>query len=277
MNTESRNYITDYYSAFKSSATLFYVRRSINCEQRKAYLINAKSTECIPLNVEEHLINGFYTEIQDRKIKNNVDLSRPYWDNHLRYVPIEIFSTSVQFTDDHNETLPRTTLPPYHDVNTYIEKIKELNKKVNVVDQFKLLLDITNNNIVGAANLGMMASRIYARGGDHRAYPEIDINHNDIIDWNQRVQQFETYNNKATSDGPGDNYYFWTHYFAVTAYSVLNNIESKILNESFAKGTPLMVAVRKFLVGQSTMTTHSEASMLGRDLGTASLEWIKQQ
>lgn len=236
----------------------------------RVYRENAQNKLAGLLNVEEDILNGFVSEIRERDIKIK-DETHPYWNKNLNYSGREIFLTAVQFFDQHNEPLPQSTLPPVEDIKKYIGMVTESENKVGVVQQLRILLDITHNDIVGAANLGMMASRIMARGADRRAYPTLDVSPQDIREWNKKVSQFETYNQEG-NDGPGDTYYFWTHFFAAIAYVAIDNkrFKHRILDTMFSKGTGIMTKVR------TTISPHFEASLLGREVGLAMVNDMDQ-
>ncbi len=246
----------------KGSMTLLTrAQNAENPEYINVYRMNGNSKLELPLMTEEQIFNDMWEVIKKRNIKEMKAVT--YWDN-IPYTGREILLTCVQFFDFHNVPLPNSTLPPSKDIKDFIFRVKSINKKVNVVDQFELLLDIANDNVVGAANLGMMSTRIMSRGVDKRAYPDIDIKPKDILEWNKKVCQFETYQ-ENTADGPGDNYYFWTHFFAASAYRLMDDVvhKHKLLDIGFSNGTKIMTLIRP------TISSHSEASIIGRNIGLA--------
>jgi hypothetical protein len=244
---------------------------------RQAYKRNGIEEPNLPLNSEVDIFPNFYDVMRQRGIRYSPKLDRPYWNPSKRYDPIEIFTTAIQFLDDHNEPLPATTLPPPDNVREYSNIVLSSEKKINVTEQFQLLLDVTDNNVVGAANLGFISSRFYARGGDRRAYPELNVTPDDLVAWNNKIAQFETFNDMGTSDGPGDTYYFWTHFFVSSAYRSLDCMSGNIIDPAFEIGTGVMTQVRKNIAGQPTISDHREASMLGRNIGIACIETIREE
>jgi len=253
-------------SIIEVTSTLFYKKRGLDnegAEIRNAYIKNVSFETKPPYNLDEDLIHGSYCLIAKEP---KITLSpSPYWNPKILYDPWEIFLTSIQFFDDHKAPLPLTTLPPEKDISEYGNKV--LNSK---------------NNIVGVGNLGMIASRIFARGGDKRAYPNITITSKIINEWNKHICPFETYENTTSNDPSGDTYYFWTHFFISLAFYILKKIPQKareisILDNIFEIGTPTMVFVRKYIANQSTLTSHRTASILGRALGTATSMWAEYE
>lgn len=269
MNTEMGK-TSDYslLAVLKASGTLFTKKQ----KEEDRELVHTYKANCerlkIPVNLEEEIIAGFGEEILIRNIKDLFN-GVPYWKPGCSYTGREVLMTAIQFFDQHNQPLPVSTLPPAEDIKRYLDKILSIDTPVNMTDQFRILLDITGNNIVGAANLGMMASRIMARALDTRAYPMFQVKPVEIREWNSRICQFEIYKGDK-ADGPGDNYYFWTHFFAATAYASINNycFKHRILDYGFSNGTRIMTIVRP------TITDHREASLIGRHVGLALVEIV---
>jgi hypothetical protein len=186
----------------------------------------------------------------------------------MTYDPYEVFGTAIQCVDQHVYALPKTTLPPSDDVRRFIEEVTSRPKKVLLREQLEISLDITNNNLVGAANLAMLATRHMARGADHRSYPDIQVTEEDILNWNNKIAQFEIYDDSGTNDAPGDTYYFWTHFFAALFYAIPNS-GGLVAQQLFEHGTDIMKFVRKYIAHKPNITAHFEASMLGRNIGLA--------
>lgn len=197
---------------------------------------------------------------------------------------MEVFGTSIQFIDQHKAPLPKTTLPPSRDVEAFINAVLQNPGPVTIDRQFELLLDITGNNIVGAANLGMLATRLMSRFSDQRAYPSINIDgklisYKTTTDqeielvmrrWYQKAARFETYNDVLNrNDGSGDQYYFWTHFFAACVADS-EKTSGKFFQEAFEKGNDVMIFVKdKIAKRGGTVSSHYEASLLGRHIGLA--------
>ena len=222
-----------------------------------------------PLNRVESLEFDFKKVLNDCGVKApDTSSIYPYWDyNHIKpYDPLEVFGTLIQFLDYHNAPLPTTVLPPSNDVRQFIEKILAVERPALIGEQLKTGLDIADNNVVGAANLACIASRLIGRGMDSRAYPDIAINEKDMLKWGKKVTQFETYNQTA-GDSAGDTYYFWTHAMAGLVYNLYDSkIIQLIFQNAFENGTNMMVCVSKF-IGLPTTSPHYEASLLGRAIG----------
>lgn len=259
--TEKLAHLRTAYHAGKVALTLF---QKINHPFRAAYLSN-RSPEIVPVNTEENVLGDMIEEIRKRKIIYN---SSPYWLPGKLYDPFEVFSTSIQFLNSHNEPIPLTVLPPENDIKLYISRVLNSEKRLHILDQFRILLDISGNNIVGAANIGLIASRFLARGQDTRAYPHINISAEDMSKWNRNIAQFEVYENDDQCDGPGDTYYFWTHLFTSLLYPISSGIAPRVLDSFFIRGTDVMVQLRK-AVGYPTVSKHSEPSLIGRNVGLA--------
>jgi hypothetical protein len=238
-----------------------------------------------PLNREEGLLDKFLAIMQSRKISGIPRIKSPYWMKNTSYNSAEVFGTSVQFMDQHNARLPKTTIPPAKDIELFINAVlNEPGNKVTIDRQFELLLDISGNDIIGAANIGMLATRLMSRFSDQRAYPSLCID-NQIINhkitsdpeieilmtkWFAKVARFETFNDKGgKNDGSGDQYYFWTHFFAACVFDQ-NTICGSFYQQTFEKGNEIMILVKdKFAKRGGTVSNHYEASLLGRNIGLA--------
>lgn len=168
-------------------------------------------------------------------------------------------------------------------METFINAVlKEPTDKVTIDRQFELLLDISGNDLLGAANIGMLATRLMSRFSDQRAYPNLNIDGKEIKyqettdeeiepimrKWFHKVARFETFNDvNGKNDGSGDQYYFWTHFFAACVFES-DTLSGKIAQKTFEKGNALMIYVKdKFAKRGGTVSNHYEASLLGRHLG----------
>lgn len=194
---------------------------------------------------------------------------------------MEVFGTSVQFIDQHDAPLPKTTLPPAKDVEAFINGILQQEGPVTVDKQFELLLDITGNSVIGAANVGMLATRYMSRFSDIRAYPHLNIGGTVITpdtddevvsgvmrEWNTRMARFET-DNSGRNDGTGDQYYFWTHFFAACV-SDSERMKGKVFQKTFEKGNEIMIFAKdKIAKRGGVVSSHFEASLIGRNIGLA--------
>lgn len=236
---------------------------------RPIYVENAHTPERLPLNIEDEILPSFMDTICERAIEPNFSY-RPYWNKAVEYDSAEVFGATVQSLDLHDAPLPRTVLPPEKDVARFIAGVKAAPHKVKLNEQLNIALDITGNDLLGATNLCWIATRFMARGADQRAYPNIFVDADVIRDWNSQLAQFETYNDSGMNDGPGDNYYFWTHVFAAMAFNK-RGIQAKIAQAAFSKGTQIMAFVRKSIAkgNQPNITAHDPASSLGREIGHA--------
>lgn len=263
--------IGEFISALKVTGSLFLSKRARrDPEIRRVYRAMGQTRPEAPYIVEDDLLNSFTRIVEEREIaKNEAKLDGPYWLLGTKYNPLEIYISAIQFFDDHSEPLPLTTLPLSEHVQEYGDFIFKSGRKVTLPEQFTKLLAITGNNVVGAANLGFIASRVYARGGDTRAYPDINVGASDIMRWSRKLSNFETYGASSANDAAGDTYYFWTHFFAASVYTTLRTNESTALNGLFGRGTEIMRFIRGSIVGQPTVTEHREASILGRNIGLA--------
>lgn len=229
--------------------------------------------ECTPpAQVEEQILYDFYTTALGRHLTTDkILLSRPYWSLSAKYDAAEILGTAIQFFDDHKaEKLPITTLPPEEDVQGYIRAVLEGLGQVSLSDQFNIALDISGNNIVGAANVAMLGSRIAARMADERAYPNIQMSRHDSIAWAKKLIPIETYDGKLF-DPSGDNYYFWTQFFATSSLRTLQSPVSNICDVLFENGLPIMKKARQF-AGAPINSEHTEATVLGRQIALTLLE-----
>jgi len=236
-----------------------------------------------PLNREEGLLDKFQSIMNERGIKGIPKIKRPYWIENGRYDPFEVYGTAIQFMDQHNGPLPKTTLPPAKDVEIFINRVlQEPTEKVTIDRQFEILMDISRNDVLGAANIGMLASRLMSRFSDQRAYPSLCIDGKEIVyqitpdeeieplmrKWFHKIARFESFNDvNGRNDGSGDQYYFWTHFFAACVYGQ-SSISDQIFQKIFEKGNEVMIYVKhKFAKRGGTVSDHYEASLLGRNIG----------
>ena len=238
---------------------------------RETYDTIARFIPKEPLNRDEEILPAFLEIAQTRAVTlpSNEEGLRPYWSTTEKYNPLEVFGTLVQLTDYHDGPLPLSTLPPESDVETYIRNILNMTNTVTLPFQFEELLNSTDNNLLGAMNLGFVASRLMARRLDHRAYPNITVGSEEMFMWNDRIAQFETYGDKHLSDGPGDTYYFWSHMFGALFYKLYEGIGKIPYNFAFEHGTETMKFVRQYVAKTPITADHNEASLLGRNIGLA--------
>ena len=258
-----------YLSTSRIASSLLFAK--VDGTHRAAAAENASRNELKPpLNTEFELLADLTEVIQKRIVSGHLVsfVPNPYWLENATYDPLEIFATTIQFFDNHSEPLPKTTLPPSKDIKEFIQYVLESSNKLDIRKQFEKLLNISRGNILGAANIAFLATRLLARGWETRAYPEIEINPGIIRKANQRLVGFEGYAN-SSNDTPGDTYYFWTHFFASSAYSQLGGGNADIFNGIFRVGTPLMQFARKYVARQPMIGEYNEASMLGRHIGLA--------
>lgn len=223
--------------------------------------------------------------MERRGITGIPKIKTPYWMKDIQYDPFEVYGTAIQFMDQHNGPLPKTTLPPSKDVEIFINRVlQEPTEKVTIDRQFEILLDISRNDVVGAANIGMLANRLMSRFSDQRAYPSLCLDGKEVKyqitpdeeieplmrKWFHHVARFESFNDiNGRNDGSGDQYYFWTHFFAACIYGQ-DTIDAKIFQQIFEKGNEVMIYVKhKFAKRGGTVSDHYEASLLGRNIGLA--------
>lgn len=246
---------------------------SQNDERRVAYRKSITDKPAIPLNIEEDILNSFLDLGNRFPHKTH---HRPYWlDKNVSYNPLDILNSTIQCFDDHDEPLTTTTIPPERDVRAFAERVMFADKKMTVIDQLKVLLDITEGNILAAANIGFITTRFFARGTDRRVYPGIKFNFEDMRVWNDRLAQFEVYGQDSKMHAASDTYYFWTHFFVSLACELDSRPWAKAINRGFSKGTDLMVFTRTHIVGKPTVTSHKEASAIGRNVGIAVSDLLK--
>lgn len=242
-----------------------YEKPEIACASRR----NLEIKPAPPYNTEISMFTEFVDIISDR----DVTLSdTPYWiENATKYNPWEVYASSVQFFDCHNAPLPKTTLPPSEDVQLFINRVLTSDKKLIVSNQFDILLDITDGNVIGAGNIGMIGTRILARCWDSRAYPDITVTSDMISCAGQHLAAFED-----GKESLGDTYYFWTNFFATAVYNQLGDKVSNAFNRLFNVGTPIMRYVRQHIVHQPTVSSGCIASDLGRLMGSMMGKYLKE-
>lgn len=242
---------------------------------KPVYEAIAHSEHRLPLNREDQILPEFLRIVAERDIKYN-DALRPYWAPEKSYNPREIFGTLVQLVDYHNSPLSDAALPPEEDVKEYIHKVMNIKGRVTLPQQFETLLDVTRNDLIGAIQLGAIASRVMARGLDTRAYPNIAAGKDEMFAWNDKIAQFERHIDSDKNDGPGDTYYFWTHMFAALFYKQYEGLGRELYNASFAHGTEIMKLARKWIARSPINSDHHEATLIGRAIGLAFVEQQKE-
>lgn len=271
--------VADAITAGRVAAGLFRAGPRIPAHQDAFSRIAGEELSHASINVEEDVLAGMMGTIERRGLaKKKIDYKSPYWIPEARYSRLEMFGALIQFTDFHDQRLPQTVLPPASDVTSYINKVMSSNHPLTIPEQFEALLGITDNNAVGAANLGFIASRSMARGYDQRPYPEIVVTPENLVEWNKHIAKFEAYDGMMETDGPGDTYYFWTHFFAVAADKALGKgASSAIFQKVFEHGNSVNQFVRRNIAGTPTQSPHQEAAFLGRHMGLAVAETIMPQ
>ena len=224
-----------------------------------------------PQNYKAYLADEFSNVLAKHEAKVS---NRPYWNTELKYDPVEIYTGCVQLFDCYNGPIPTCVIAPEKDVQAFIGQVLASDHKLTTAEQFDILLTITGGNLVGAANVGCMGSRIMARAWDSRVYRETPMDADLVREAREHLAPFETYNNRAT-DAPGDTYYFWTSFFAAAAFNTLNGVEARALDNLFNYGPDIMKFVRKTIVHQPTVNTGNEAPTLGRQLSKAMVEMAR--
>ena len=199
----------------------------------------------------------------------------PYWQNTSEYRLIEVFSTTIQFSDEHRENLSKSSLPPEQDVVAYTSAILAAKSEVGLPEQLQIALKITGGNLIGAANLLFIASRIYARDLDRRAYANITPNQQDIIRWDAQLVPFQT-EGVNIYDTAGDMYYFWTQFFIAVLSKSINKFKAASLRRIYQNGHQIMYTVKRKIAHQKIISEHYEASRLGWAVGLEIAELFGQ-
>jgi len=254
--------------AINSGRSLLGFNKSVDI-YRPIYADIARSGTVEPLNRRNEVLSEFIKIANEREIVLPDTRLSPYWDPDRKYKPLEVFGTLIQYVNYHKSALPITTLPPEKDVKAYIDKIMSMEGKATLPQQFNALLDIANNNLLGALNVGFVASRIMARGLDTRAYPGIPSGKNELYAWNNKIAQFEQDVNSEKNDGPGDTYYFWTNLFGALYFSRFEGFGKKAFRYSFANGTEIMLKTRECIARVPINAEHYKASNMGREIAFA--------
>lgn len=244
-----------------ATRSLFCIRdEAIKLEVANASRECAKTPPTPAFTSEMFLLSG----LADILAKNETRLTYEpiaYW-NKKPYHPADIYTAAVELPDCYEGPLPITALPPAKDIEEFIRFVLGSNHKLTIPQQFEKLLDISGGNVLGAANLGMLGCRILARGWDDRFYPEISINPQVIFRATEHLAPFD-----GGADPLGDNYYYWTVFFATVVYGKLSGVTSKVIDKLFSVGAPMMKFIRRYIVGQSTLGPGLEPSKLGRLMG----------
>ncbi|GEM_PF-2473804 len=261
--------------AKKASLSLLKINTTVD-RHKLVYRAMSQGEQIEPQNREEVLLPEFIKIANERNLTLENAL-HPYWSPDKTYDPLEMFGTLVQFADYHDGPLPSTTLPPEKDVTDYINWVMNIERKATLPQQFEKLLDITGNKLMGAANLGLISSRIMARGLETRAYPNIHVGKNEMFAWNDKIAQFEVYGESDGNDGPGDTYYFWTHMCGALYFTTYEGVDKNAYDFLFEHGTEIMRFARKWIAGDLTNSQHQEATLLGRNIGLALAETAQIQ
>ncbi len=274
---------------FKVSVSLFNDKPHYASVRRRPLLYELASTPSVePLNREEELLGKFLLIVQNRGITNIHRNKDRYWMKNIPYDLMEVFGTCIQFIDQYKTPLPKTTLPPAQDIETFINEILQQEGLVTIDKQFELLLDITGNSVIGAANVGMLATRYMSRFSDIRAYPNLNIAGTVVTydtsdaaisaimrEWNTKMARFET-KSTGRNDGTGDQYYFWTHFFA-TCVTDAESMKGKLFQKTFERGNEIMIFAKdKIAKRGGVVSNHYEASLIGRNIGLALSEDEKE-
>lgn len=253
----------------KSVATLFVANSTVDTH-RAVYAQIKNREEAEPLNRGGELEENIIGILKGRNVSQpTLDSIHPYWNPNIEYNPMEVFGTLIQFLDYHDSQIPKTVLPPERDMEKYIDAIFQKEGFVTIDQQLDELLTITNNNLVGAINLGFIAARFMGRGMDTKAYPGIAVTDERMLLWGQKMAQFELYDGKG--DSTGDTYYFWTHAFAALYFKIHEKNQS-VYQLIFEHGTEIMKFVRQRIARLPITSDHYEASLLGRSIGLALAE-----
>lgn len=231
--------------------------------------------EKLSLNREEQLLPEFLEIVEKRGV--TLGTSYPYWFSEKPINPLEIFGTLLQFSDYHELPLPEEVYPPEKDVREYVERIMRSDGRATMSQQFEHLLDITDNNLLGAIHLGFVASRLMARGLESRVYPSVQVGEAEMFAWNDKVAQFEKYTDLERNDAPGDTYYFWTHMLGVVYYKIYEGLGKSLYNFAFEHGTEMMRFIRKWSMKAPTNASHHEPTLLGRQIGFALVEHLSNR
>lgn len=257
--------------AIRAGSTLFRRKRDGVDDLSRAYKSNCTNEYRLPLNVEEDILQGicFHTLKQietNPGLVSKERLTSSYWDPKKACDLFSLLYVLVQFSDEHDEPVPSSVIPPESDVRRYLSEVLSSESVLTVADQYRILLSITDNP-VGTGHLGFVSSRLMARGRDKRMYPGLEVGSQQIKDWNNHIAQFEQYD-EFGYDGPGDTYYFWTNFFFASLLAQEDGLKALTFCEVMKNGTRLMVAVRR-AVGEPTITSHAEASAIGYHVGLA--------
>lgn len=230
--------------------------------------------ETFSLNREEQLLPDLLGIVENRDVR--LGTLSPYWSPQAIAHPLEVLGTLAQFADYHDLALPKEVFPPEVDIKEYIERVMRSEGKVTIPQQLEHLLEITDNNLLGAMHLGFIASRVMARGLEARPYPGFHIEEVELLAWNNKISQFEKYTDLGKNDAPGDTYYFWTQMYGTAYFRLYEGFGKAGYDFAVEHATEIMRFVRKRFTSMPTVSSHQEATLLGRQLGLALVESLSQ-
>ncbi|MBI2032677.1 MAG: hypothetical protein HYT09_03475, partial [Candidatus Levybacteria bacterium] len=137
----------------------------------------------------------------------------------------------VSFADMHKAPLPKEYFVPEFSeefVDRVMEVADQKRRQITLSEQFRIALDLSGGNILGAAVIAHAGSRAIARGSDTR-FGQRRYKEKDVIKWHNSVANFENITEEY-DDPPGENYHFWGTFIAGLLSETGDRTRDKIFN-----------------------------------------------
>lgn len=274
-----RETISRYIAAAQAESSVLFVVGKTE-EEGRPELIRSWITEkpFFPLNRSNVAIPNIMQLIDE---KRPVLTKKTYWDSRVDYHPVDLITLCSNFFDDHRGRLPLSALPPERDVATYLQVVWSGGQRLTVDEQLRYLLHISHNNLLGAVNIGLIASRAIARNADERAYPYVgSLIRKAGMEQYMKIfsclfSQFEPSYPGESYDAMGDTYYYWTTLMKTLSGVVLDGWQQKAVKNIFLYGPKAMRFARQYIIHSPTTTSHKSAVRMAMFTSEKIIQWYQ--
>ncbi len=159
----------------------------------------------------------------------------------------------ASFADDHNGSIPIEFFPPIELHQSFTDKIEQdycqQGKRLNLVDQFSIALELTNQSPISASILCHSAIRRLARDADKSKYGSTGLE--DRVKFAEKIAYFEA-NMEPTIDSLGDTYHFWAKFIAGYLSHELryqHPVSNHVYNLIYHYSPDMMKFIRNYIFG----------------------------